>query len=91
MLVVQGNGAIGWAFIHQIPQVEERTEKTSQRTRKGASFMASPGRKKVASRLASKRKSGSTATEILESNRCRRERRSNRKGVRVGAEKRPNR
>ena len=91
MLVVQGNGAVGRAFIHQMPQVEEGTEKTSQRTRKGGSFMASSGRKKVASRLASKRKSSSTATEIFEGHGCTRERRGKREGVRVGAEKRPSR
>lgn len=87
MLVVQGNGAVGWAVIHQMPKVEKRTERASQQTRKGGSFMAGSGRKKVASWLASKRKSSSTATEILESNRCRIERRSKRKGATMGAEK----
>ena len=66
MLVVQGNGVVGWTFIHQMPQLEEKTKKTSQRTRKGESFMASSGQKKVASRLASKQKSSSTVTEIFE-------------------------
>ena len=53
--------------------------------------MASLSRKKVASRLASKRKSSSAATEFFKGNRSRRERRGKREGVRMGAEKRPGR
>lgn len=53
--------------------------------------MANPGREKMASRLASERKSNSAATEIVESNRSRKEGRSRREGVRMGAEKRPSR
>ncbi len=88
VLVVQGNGPIGWAFIHQMPEMEERAKKTSQGIRKGRSFMASSGRKKMASRFTSKQKSSSTTIEIFTSNRCRRKRGCKR-GVRGGAEKWP--
>ena len=71
MLVVQGNGAIGRAFVHQMPQMEKRT---GQRTRKGGGYMASSGREKMASWTTSKQKSSSAATEFYRGNRSRRER-----------------
>ena len=53
MLVVQGNGAVGWALIHQLPQMEERTKKASQRTRKeGVLWQAQAERRWLAGLLA---------------------------------------
>ena len=75
MLVVQGSSTVGWAFIHKMPQVEERTEKTSQRARERGSFMASSRQEEMAGRPARKRKSISAAAEILKDKRCRGERR----------------
>ena len=53
--------------------------------------MASSGRKKMAGRLASKRKSGDTATQIFRSDRGKSERRSEGEKGRVGTKERPSR
>lgn len=56
MLVVQGKTAIGQAFLHQMPQMEERTKKTSQRTRKeGVLWQALAERRLLAGLLANEK------------------------------------
>ena len=56
MLVVQGNDVVGRAFIHQMPQLKEKTKKTSQKTRKkGVLQQAQAKRRWLADLLANKK------------------------------------
>lgn len=63
-----------------------RLKRSKMDMRKVESYMATSGRKKLASRFASKRKSGSAATRLFKDNRSRKRRSKRDRGV-MGAEK----
>lgn len=71
-------------------QIEETTKKTSERTREKKDSITDSRQKKVDGHPIRKQKSSSIAIKIFRDNRHRSEKRSQRKGVQIRAEKRAN-
>lgn len=66
MLVVRRRGAISHLPIHKVPEVEGRASSFKERSGQNRDSVAKTAGKKVISRAASRRESGSTAIGIFE-------------------------
>lgn len=85
--MVQRSTTIGSIFVYKMPQLDETIKKTRGKTREKGDFITHSTQEKLNDRLIIKRKSSSTAIEIFRDNRRRREKKSQKKGIRIGAEK----